>query len=30
MAQKSSQEKASVEFINEFSYLDPIEQLAVL
>ena len=30
MAQKSAQEKASTEFIYEFSYLDPAEQLAVL
>ena len=30
MAQKSPQEKASVEFIHEFSHLDPVEQLAVL
>jgi len=30
IAQKSSQEKASIEFINKFSHLDPIEQLAVL
>jgi len=30
IAQKSPQEKASAEFINEFSHLDPIEQLAIL
>ena len=30
IAQKSPQEKASVEFIYEFSYLGPVEQLAVL
>lgn len=30
IAQKSPQEKASTEFIHEFSDLDPVEQLAVL
>ncbi len=30
IAQKSPQEKASTEFIHEFSHLDPVEQLAVL
>ena len=30
MAQKSPQEKASAEFIHEFSHLNPVEQLAVL
>lgn len=30
IAQKSPQEKASAEFIHEFSDLNPVEQLAVL
>ena len=30
IAQKSSQERASIEFIEEFSHLDPAEQLVVL
>ena len=29
MAQKSPQERASADFIQEFSYLDPIEQLFI-
>ena len=30
ITQKSPYKKASIEFIYEFSYLDPIEQLTIL